>query len=95
MKQISGINHVGIQTETTEALGEIQNRLQQAGADTLDQPDAECCYAQSAKTWVRDPDGVSWETFVTFGAITRYGDDREPEPEACCAPSSNEQCCVA
>ena len=91
----SGINHVGIQAETTQELGAIQERLEQAGADTLEQPDAECCYARSTKTWVRDPDGVSWETFVTFGEITRYGDDREPPPESCCGPSSEEKCCVA
>ena len=90
-----GVNHLGIQAETTEDLGEIQARLSRAGAETLDQPDAECCYAKSAKTWVSDPDGVSWETFVTFGEITRYGEDREPEADTCCGPSATERCCVA
>ena len=27
------------------------------------------------KSWVKDPSGVSWETFFTFGAATVYGED--------------------
>lgn len=70
-----GINHIGLQADTLEELGEIQGRLRDAGERTFDQPEAECCYARSSKTWVRDPDSVAWETFVTFGEITHYGDD--------------------
>ncbi|MDH3339540.1 MAG: hypothetical protein OEM85_17705 [Gammaproteobacteria bacterium] len=29
-----------------------------------------------SKTWVRDPDSVAWETFVTHADTTHYGDDR-------------------
>jgi hypothetical protein len=42
---------------------------------TVDQADASCCYAKSDKSWVKDPSGVSWETFFTFGAATVYGED--------------------
>ena len=42
---------------------------------TVDQADASCCYANSDKSWVKDPSGVSWETFFTFGAATVYGED--------------------
>ena len=57
---------------------------------TFEQPAAECCYAKSTKTWVRDPDEVAWETFVTHGQITHYGTDKVPENveeagERCCA----------
>jgi catechol 2,3-dioxygenase-like lactoylglutathione lyase family enzyme len=74
-----GIGHVGLQADTLEELGEIQERLRSAGMQTLDQPEAECCYARSSKTWVRDPDSVAWETFVTFGEITHYGSDLGPQ----------------
>ena len=67
-----------IPESTVEELGEIQGRLRTAGTQTFDQPEAECCYARSSKTWVRDPDAVAWETFVTFGQITHYGDDPAP-----------------
>ena len=73
-----GINHVGLQVDTAEELGEIQSRLRDAEQQTLDQENAQCCYAHSSKTWVRDPDNVAWETFVTFGQTTQYGDDIAP-----------------
>lgn len=73
--QTPGINHIGLQADTMSELGEIQERLHRAGAETTEQPDAECCYAASSKTWVLDPDDVAWETFVTHREITHYGKD--------------------
>jgi len=96
--RLSGVNHIGLQADTVEELAEIQSRLKEAGADTVDQVNAECCYAKSSKTWVRDPDEVAWETFVTFDEITRYGNDRAPddprEAASCCATETNEGCCI-
>ncbi|MFQ6004703.1 MAG: ArsI/CadI family heavy metal resistance metalloenzyme [Woeseia sp.] len=84
-----GVNHIGLQADTMEELEAIQSRLSEARETVLDQPDAECCYARSSKTWVRDPDNVAWETFVTHGEITHFGTDRGPNegPAAagCCA----------
>ena len=83
-----GVNHVGLQADTMEELEVIQSRLREARDKVFDQPDAECCYARSSKTWVRDPDNITWETFVTHGEITHYGNDRGPDH----APSG-ERCC--
>ena len=82
-----GINHVGLQADTELELGEIQERLRAANQQTFDQPEAECCYAKSSKTWVRDPDQLAWETFVTHGQITHYGADVAPQSKEsrCCA----------
>ena len=87
-----GVDHIGLQADTMEELGSIQERLNSAGEQTFEQPDAECCYAHSSKTWVRDPDQVAWETFVTHNEITHYGEDHAPEqrtannePSRCCA----------
>ncbi len=82
-----GINHVGLQADTELELGEIQERLRAANQQTFDQPEAECCYAKSSKTWVRDPDQIAWETFVTHGQITHYGADVAPQSKEsrCCA----------
>jgi len=79
-----GVNHVGLQAESQEELDQIRDRLDAAGSRTLDQDDAECCYARSTKTWVRDPDDVAWETFVTHEDIAYFGNDRAPaeEPQA-------------
>jgi catechol 2,3-dioxygenase-like lactoylglutathione lyase family enzyme len=73
-----GINHVGLQVDSLQELGVIQSRLREAQEKTLDQDDAQCCYAHSTKTWVQDPDRVAWETFVTHGQTTQYGDDIAP-----------------
>ncbi|MDH4049704.1 MAG: VOC family protein [Gammaproteobacteria bacterium] len=91
-----GIQHLGLQAESMQELGEIQQRLSAAGQKTVDQAETECCYARSSKTWLRDPDEVSWETFFTHGQITHYGgefvDAREmlkppadPVGKRCCA----------
>ena len=91
-KKSRGVNHIGLQTDSVAELKEIQDRLQAAEQQTVDQPAAECCYAKSTKTWVRDPDDVSWETFVTHGQITYYGSDDVPgldddavSEQRCCA----------
>ena len=87
-----GVNHVGLQADTVDELGEIQERLRHAGKQTFDQPDAECCYARSTKTWVRDPDAVAWETFVTHNEITHYGQDLAPD--ATKESVSGSRCCA-
>jgi catechol 2,3-dioxygenase-like lactoylglutathione lyase family enzyme len=70
-----GVDHVGIQTDTAEELGELAARLKAAGETTFDETAATCCYARSDKSWVNDPAGVRWETFFTFGEATTYGED--------------------
>ena len=73
-----GVDHLGIQAESREELGEIAARLKAAEVATQDQAATRCCYSQSAKTWSADPQGIAWESFYTFGDSTTYGDgDRE------------------
>jgi len=69
-----GIEHVGIQAETLDELGEIYGRLKAAGRPVLEEGAATCCYAKSEKNWITDPDGVVWEAFLTTGESTIYGD---------------------
>ncbi len=83
----SGVNHIGLQADTMDELEAIQSRLRDAEENTFDQPKVRCCYARSSKSWVRDPDDVAWETFVTHGRITHYGTDRAPA-------SSTARCCL-
>jgi catechol-2,3-dioxygenase len=90
-----GIEHVGIQVENRSELEEVYARLQRAERPVLEEGATTCCYAQSEKSWVTDPQGVQWETFLTTGKSTVYGHDRQPlaSPElspSCCAPS----CCA-
>ena len=81
-----GIDHVGFQVEDGEELAEVRTRLEAADAPILDQADTVCCYARSKKAWIDDPDGLSWETFLSLGAETYYGtDDLDMDAGACCA----------
>lgn len=89
---VRGIEHVGIQVENRSELEEVYARLQRAERPVLEEGATTCCYAQSEKSWVTDPQGVQWETFLTTGKSTVYGHDRHPpvSPElspSCCAPS--------
>ena len=69
-----GLDHLGIQAESREELGEIAARLKAAEVATQDQVATRCCYAESSKTWSADPQGIAWESFYTFGASTEYGE---------------------
>ncbi|MFM9851821.1 MAG: ArsI/CadI family heavy metal resistance metalloenzyme [Sphingomonadaceae bacterium] len=69
-----GIEHIGLQVETSEELAEVHTRLKSAGRPVLEEGATNCCYAKSEKNWITDPDGVIWETFLTNGETTVYGD---------------------
>jgi catechol 2,3-dioxygenase-like lactoylglutathione lyase family enzyme len=75
----AGVDHLGIQVESDADLGAVAERLSAAGAAVKEQHQAACCYARSNKAWVKDPDGLSWETFHTTGTVTTYGEDTEAE----------------
>ncbi|MCW3848718.1 VOC family protein [Sphingomonas sp. LB-2] len=82
-----GIDHVGVQVDSTEELAELATRLKAAGSETFDQQATTCCYAKSDKSWVTDTAGVRWETFFTHGEATSYGEDEaipQPAAKACC-----------
>jgi catechol 2,3-dioxygenase-like lactoylglutathione lyase family enzyme len=87
-----GVQHLGIQAEDHAELAEVYQRLSEAQGPTLEQGETTCCYAHSEKSWIEDPQGVQWETFLTTGESTVYGTD-EIRPKAqkearagCCAP---------
>jgi catechol 2,3-dioxygenase-like lactoylglutathione lyase family enzyme len=69
----AGISHLGIQAEDETELGEIYDRLAEAERPVLEEKATTCCYAQSDKQWIADPQGVAWETFYTYGESTVYG----------------------
>ena len=85
-----GIDHLGIQVEDGEELQEIYGRLKDAEGPVLEEGKTTCCYAQSEKSWTLDPQGVSWETFLTTGESTVYGTStprvEKLKPVACCGP---------
>ena len=93
---VQGIEHLGIQVESGAELQEVYGRLQKAEGPVLEEGETTCCYAQSEKSWIADPTGIRWETFLTSGESTVYGEDGAIEfPDSktaatCCAPT----CCT-
>jgi catechol 2,3-dioxygenase-like lactoylglutathione lyase family enzyme len=69
-----GVQHLGVQVEDASELAEVYERLQRAERPILDEGATTCCYAKSEKQWIADPQGVAWETFLTHGESTVYGD---------------------
>jgi catechol 2,3-dioxygenase-like lactoylglutathione lyase family enzyme len=69
-----GIEHLGIQVESTNELSEVYGRLKEADRPVLEEGATTCCYAKSEKSWIADPDGIVWEAFFTTGEATVYGD---------------------
>ena len=90
----AGISHLGIQAEDEAELAQVYERLARAERPIVEAKATTCCYAKSDKQWIADPQGVSWETFLTYGESTVYGEGslaklKEVSETACCAPT----CC--
>lgn len=98
-----GLDHLGVQVDSTEELKTLSAQLASVGRAIHEQTATTCCYARSDKAWVDDPDGIAWETFFTFGEATVYGADRAPPapseadasvaPAICCTPRGSPSCC--
>jgi predicted enzyme related to lactoylglutathione lyase len=90
--QQAGLDHLGIQVETKDDLKEVYSRLHEAGGTILEEGETTCCYAKSEKSWIDDPSGIAWETFLTTGDSVEYGDGgrqqeaRTARQTVCCEP---------
>lgn len=101
---VKGIEHLGMQVEDEAELAEVYGRLKAADRPVLEEGATTCCYAQSEKSWISDPDGVVWEAFLTNGDSTTYGNGPDMAALAsanagdgqCCAPAiapARSSCC--
>lgn len=100
----AGLDHLGIQVEDADELHDVYARLRVAGGEVIEQGQTACCYAKSEKAWISDPAGIAWETFLTTGESTTYGDGTgervarvaHEKKSACCAPAPaavTSRCC--
>jgi catechol 2,3-dioxygenase-like lactoylglutathione lyase family enzyme len=99
-----GIEHLGIQVESEDELKDVYDRLKAADRPVLEEGATTCCYAQSEKSWIADPQGVVWEAFLTNGEATVYGDNVDlsaistnAAKASCCTPalpSPTASCCA-
>ena len=84
----TGVDHVGLEVTSKEDFDALRERFASGSPEVFDQVGVECCYAKSTKAWVRDPDGVAWEGFVSFAERDTYGDGTfERAADFTCIPS--------
>lgn len=89
----TGLNHFGFQVDTAEELNALKVLAQATGNDDiLDQAAATCCYANSNKHWIIDPQGIAWEHFQTMSEAKQFGSDSASQTGACCLPEANASC---
>lgn len=85
------LNHAGIRLASSEALFEMQSRMEHAGIRTQREDGVECCYAKQTKFWVTDPDRTLWELYILHEDIDDHGAGHVPHVEealAARAPAS-------
>jgi catechol 2,3-dioxygenase-like lactoylglutathione lyase family enzyme len=100
------LNHLGVEVETTEAVGATQARLAGEGLATATEDEVACCYAVQDKVWVDDPNGAPWEIYTVLADVEMTpGELRTVDPAsgaACCAtrpdlagsaPAAPTSCC--
>jgi catechol 2,3-dioxygenase-like lactoylglutathione lyase family enzyme len=82
-----GVNHFGMQADSTQELAGLKALADDAsGGTTLDQGETACCYARSEKHWTVDPQGLAWEHFLTMSDAVAFGKDTATQTGACCIP---------
>ena len=74
-----GINHLGVETETSEQVEAAEARLDDSGLDTTGVNDTVCCYAGKTETWVTGPDQERWEWYVKTSDEADFGTDEIAE----------------
>ena len=90
-----GLNHLGVEVESSNEVESAAARLSDAGLATFDEKDTTCCYALQDKVWVHDPAGAPWEIYTVKDddpANPRDAHDRPVDllagDGACCTPAS-------
>ena len=75
-----GIEHLGIEAGSEEELEEVRTHISRTHGLLRNEGETTCCYANSDKSWISDPQGVAWEAFYTFGKSDSYSGEKQ----ACC-----------
>jgi catechol 2,3-dioxygenase-like lactoylglutathione lyase family enzyme len=96
-----GVNHLGLQAESSDELAGIRARFSSVDASIVDEPDVRCCYARGDKHWVTDPQGIAWEAFHTLESVPMFGGSTAADAtgdDACCSPATgataDDACCA-
>ncbi len=81
-REISRVNHLGIEVDSRDEIGAWKARLIDAGVLERVEENLACCFARQDKLWFTDPDGNAWEVFTVHEQLPVSG------------PLKNTGCCV-
>jgi catechol 2,3-dioxygenase-like lactoylglutathione lyase family enzyme len=84
------LNHLGVEVESTAAVGAAQIRLGAAGLSTTTEDDVACCYARQDKVWVDGPSGEPWEIYTVLEDVEMPAGQLR-----IIAPATGATCCAA
>lgn len=75
--QEAGLDHLGIQVESSEQLETMAERMRGMDRPFLDVEKTTCCYAKMDKAWIKGEANDKWEAFLTHSHdAEEYGEDR-------------------
>ena len=79
-----GLNHLGIEVDSTAEVDTVQRRLAGQGLGSTDERGTTCCWAEQDKFWVEGaPDGERWEVYTVLADSPRAGGEA-----VCCGCTS-------
>lgn len=84
--EISRVNHLGIEVESTAEITAWKQQLQEQGILEKVEEDIACCFARQDKLWFSDPDGNAWEVFAVYEHLEVTGSLKQT---GCCVPKSS------
>ena len=89
-----GLHHLGIQVDSDTEMENLRENFRAADIATHSDGETVCCYARGDKSWIRDPSGISWETFHRINDETVFAcSDLESGNESCPTSSEKIDCC--
>ncbi|MBU3749689.1 MAG: glyoxalase/bleomycin resistance/dioxygenase family protein [Mycobacterium sp.] len=88
--QGGGINHLGVEVESSEEVHAEIARLTDAGMFTEEEIGTTCCFATQDKVWVTAPDGERWEVYTKLADAESFSGTTPFEAEAGCCEGASE-----
>ena len=79
-----GLNHLGVEVESSEQVHAQTARLTAEGLLTDEQTGTTCCYATQDKVWATGPDGEKWEVYTVLADSQEFGESPVVPGPACC-----------
>lgn len=80
MPGTGGVDHFGLRFDP-ESVVPTFDAMQAVGLPVSPSENVVCCHAEKHETWLRDPDGLSWEVYAVTDEAPKAA---APDPSACC-----------